>query len=164
MKKNNFKASRVVVQLLAWIFFGYVAIDLIHYIRFRASSIYPSFIEFPYESHLISYSKWIMSLLCFAMLYMNRSSRNWTAYVSWIISIVVLILFFFKGQFANAMVGSIVFRLGILEIAACGTIIYSIYFCKGLNLSWQNLSLGVVFAVGIYLVLLSSLPDFIMFE
>lgn len=164
MKKNDSKLKAFVILLIAWIYFFYAAVDIIHYVSFRAESIYPPVIELPYESHVISYLKWILSLLCFMTLYMHRSGNTWALYLSWTSSVIILMLFVFKGQFKCAMVGSVVFRFGLLEIAAIGTMVYSIFFFSSLNLSWPKLSLGVFVAAGIYVVLLRSLPDFILLE
>lgn len=75
---------------------------------------------------------------------------------------LVLIVFLFKGQFANILNGSIVYKLFILELAGVATFVYSMVLFKRRESSLFNIGLITLITVLIYIAVLQPLPDFEM--
>ncbi len=111
-KENSFNI------LLGSIFIIYLFVDVVHFLMFRLEPEYFPLMSGFYENHVLSFIKWFLCLLVITSIYLDRKKIK-ISFFFIIISIAgILTLFILKGQWNNLIKGSLLFKLGILEIGA----------------------------------------------
>ncbi len=132
----------------------YLVIDIIHFFIFRINPLYPSFTEAFYESHFISYIKWVLSVIILISLRFDSKGWRHSFYSMFISSIGIILLFILKGQLMFLIRGSIVFKVGLLEITALLVLTQSIIISvKKYKIGWYTI-VSVFLATCIILVYL----------
>jgi hypothetical protein len=123
------KISNWIVVFSIILIISYLIIDILHFVLYRVSPNYPTFTEAFFESTIISIIKWILSIFILIGVLLDKKSRKISFYIISTSTIGIILLFFLKGQFNHLIRGSIVFKVGILEIASFLMFVYAI--------SWQ---------------------------
>jgi hypothetical protein len=124
MKKRN-KVISLIVTILT---ISYLVFDLIHFFMYRIDPVYPSFTEAFYESIYISFFKWGICISIIYGLFLDFKQNKLSFFILHSGAICIILLFIIKGQLFYLIRGSIVFILGILEIVALLTVVYSLFF------------------------------------
>ena len=141
--------------LLVSIFAVYLIVDVVHFLMFRLDPEYFPLMSGFYENHVLSFIKWGLCLLIIISIYLDRNSRKISFYFILFSVIGILTLFALKGQWNNLLMGSLVFKLGILEIGALLLIIrLKKLFMKYAIRFWNFLSFSLLSMVLLVLVII----------
>lgn len=122
MKNNNWIA--LLLKVLA---FTYLIVDVFHFLIYRIKPIYPTLTEAFYESVIVSITKWLSCLTILIGLTLDKKNKQISFYLMFIPAIGIVLLFILKGQLNYLISGSIVFRVGLLEITMFLALIFSIF-------------------------------------
>ena len=114
------------IKITGLIYLIYLIFDSIHFIIFRIQPNYLPLQEGYYENWILSVIKWSFCTLILVALYLNVKNKKASFYIILTSIIGVLLLFILKGQWNNFIMGSFVFKIGLLEFGALSTIIFLI--------------------------------------
>lgn len=153
MKRNN------IVALLAGVFvLVYLVVDVFHFFIYRIDPVYPTFTEAFYESIAISLIKWIFCVFILVGYLLDKKNMYQSFYLMFLPAIGIILLFVLKGQLPYLIRGSIVFDIGLLELATILLFINSILLIKKYKIKWLWVVLNLVAAIVILGLLFYQLP------
>jgi hypothetical protein len=121
MKKNKIALLSFSLVII------YLVVDLFHFFIFRINPVYPTFTEAFYESTIVSCIKWAFSASIIIGLIYDRKRRDYSFYILFSAAIGILVLFVLKGQLFYLLRGSLVFKIGLLEICTIFILIYTLF-------------------------------------
>lgn len=154
MKKNNWIA--LTIGILTTI---YLIVDIIHFILFRINPIYPTITEAYYESIIISIIKWAFCVIILIGFVLDKKDTGYSFYLMFIPAIGISLLFILKGQLNNLIRGSIVFKVGLLEIIMLLVFIYALlYQIKKYRIKVISVILSFLLTIAILGFLFYQLP------
>lgn len=154
MKKNNRIA--LIIGIIAFI---YLIVDIVHFLMFRINPIYPTLTEAFYESTIISAIKWFLCVVILAGFFLDKKDKMPSFYLIFIPAIGIAVLFILKGQLNYLLRGSIVFKVGLLEITMLLAFIYSTFFqIKKYKIKVLSIILSFLLAVLVFGYLFYQLP------
>lgn len=163
MKKIKNKDYILILQGIIYVL--YLLIDVIHYFRFRIHPKYPVYTEAFYESHYLTFVKWLLLISILIGLYLDNKGIKHSFYVIVSSAVGILLIFFFKGQFSHLLMGSIVFEIGLLEFAAFFSLIYSMFFLtKRYKVSLIYCVLILLVVVGLFFLTIYPSETFIQYN
>lgn len=154
MNKNNWIA--LTIGILAAI---YLVVDILHFFMFRTNPVYPTLTEAYYESIIISIIKWVLYISILAGFVLDKKDKRLSFYLMFIPAIGFALLFVLKGQLNYLIRGSIVSKVGLLEITMLLALIYSIFFqIKKYKIKVISVILSLLLTVAIMGYLFYQLP------
>ena len=155
------KREKVLSLALNVLFSAYLFIDMIDYISNRAPENYPSiFTHGSYESHSITYLKWVMCLLGLSSLYLNKINKKTSFFLLWSISAWILLTYFLKGWFVHIILDNVLLSFFILEISALVALALCLFSLREkYEISIINMSLITLFATVVFYLLILPMPD-----
>ncbi|MEP1779323.1 MAG: hypothetical protein ABJH72_17440 [Reichenbachiella sp.] len=144
---------------------AYLLTDIVHFFNNRIDVIYPSYAEAVYESHELSYIKWVLCIIGIIVIIGMTNLKSYSKATLWGISLMTILIYFFKGKFSNLMIGSLFFDLLILELASFLLIIYMMVKLVKKSETWYlELAVSTLVVFGLFFFYINQLPSFIMFE
>lgn len=154
MKRNNQIA--LLIEIIASI---YLIVDIVHFLMFRIDPIYPTLTEAFYESTIISAIKWFLCVVILTGSILDRKDKKTSFYLMFIPAIGIALLFILKGQLNYLLRGSIVFKVGLLEITMLLAFIYSTFSqIKKYKIKVLSIVLCFLLAVLVFGYLFYQLP------
>jgi hypothetical protein len=154
MKKNS------VTVLLASVFvFVYLIVDIFHFFIYRIKPVYPTFTEAFYESIIVSLVKWAFCIIILVGYFLDKRNKSLSFYLFFVSAIGITLLYVLKGQLMYMLRGSVVFKIGLLELASILIFIYSIFtLIKKYKIKWLSVLLSLIIAIVIFGLLFYQLP------
>jgi len=158
MKKNRNRWFRIIISL---IFISYLFTDVIHFFLFRLNVTYPSYSEAFFENSYISFIKWMFCLSSLLSIYLDLKGKKESFYLMQSSILGILVLFVLKGQWNNPIIGSWLFKIGVLEIGAFFLIIYLVVFLLNQYIIslWKIIILSLI-ELGLFWGVFYKLPIF----
>lgn len=137
--------------IIGIIFLSYFIFDIIHFFIFRMAPDYPLFSNY-YENKVLSFLKWSFCIMVLISIGLNIQNNKYSFYLIIISSIGIIMLFIFKGRWNNLLMGSLVQKIGLLEIGAILIIILLVnkYRIKYKINPFITLSVSIVISILFY--------------
>ena len=137
----------------------YLVFDIFHFFVYRINPVYPTLTEAFYESTIISTIKWFFCIIVLAGFFLDNKNKRLSFYLIFIPPIGAVLLFLLKGQLSYLIRGSIVFKIGFLEITMLLALFYSMHAqVKKYNIKAVRIIISFLLAVLILGYLLYQLP------
>lgn len=139
----------------------YLVVDVFHFFVYRIIPTYPTLTEAFYESTIISVTKWLLCITTLIGIFLERKNKSISFSLLIVSAIGILALFILKGQLYHLIRGSVVFKIGLLEITMFLVFIRSILFqSKKFKIGNIILSilLGIILGYIIYYFPVYNLP------